>query len=27
VMNSAHCTITEADLGDLSGLFTRPSSN
>ncbi len=27
VMNSAHGTITEADLGDLSGLFTRPSSN
>ena len=27
VMNSAHCTITEADLGDLSGLFTRPSAN
>ena len=26
VMNSAHCTITEADLSDLSGLFTRPSS-
>lgn len=24
VMNSAHGTITEADLGDLSGLFTRP---
>lgn len=27
VMNSAHCTITEADLGDLSSLFTRPSTN
>ncbi len=26
MMNSAHGTITEADLGDLSGLFSRPSS-
>lgn len=26
VMNSTHGTMTEADLSDLSGLFTRPSS-
>ena len=26
VMNSAHGSITEADLGDLSGLFCRPSA-
>lgn len=27
VMSSAHGTITEADLGDLSSLFSRPSSS
>jgi len=26
VMNSAHGTITESDLGDLSGLFCKPSA-
>lgn len=27
VMNSAHGTITEADLGDLSGLFSKPCAS